>query len=168
MFDKFIRLINPNISTTHETTSSIPSVEDVAQVIEDSISFKSTVLRESITYDSKENKVQRSIAKQLKDIYGSDMIDTEYSIGGHKGMRCDIDIANGAVGLELKVAEQLKSASNIERLVGQVVYDCWCRYKHNNFIVVVVGKEKENDAAMKELADIIHSLGAKFIFKTVI
>lgn len=154
-------------SHSETSFSTTPTTEDVVRTIKDNISFSPSVLRESDTYDSKENKVQRSIAKQLENIYGKNLIDSEYSIGGHKGMRCDVDIANGAVGIELKVAEQLRSAAHIERLVGQVVYDCWIRYKTGNFIVVVVGKEKENDAPMQELAEIIRSLGAQFIYKSV-
>lgn len=144
-----------------------PNTEDVFLTLRDNISVSSSVLRENYLGDNKETKAQRNIVKQLKEIYGQELITTEYHIGGYKGMRCDIDIANGSIGIELKVAEQLRTAAHVERLIGQVVYDMWRKYQHRNFIVVVVGKEKENDASMQELAQIIQNLGAHFLFKSV-
>lgn len=143
------------------------NTEDVFLTLRNTISVSSSVLRENYFGDNKETKSQRTIVKQLKEVYGKEQITTEYHIGGYKGMRCDIDIANGSIGIELKVAEQLRTAAQVERLIGQVVYDMWRRYHQGNFIVVVVGKEKENDAPMQELAQIIQNLGARFLFKSV-
>jgi hypothetical protein len=82
-------------------------------------------------------------------------------------MKCDIDLFHGKIGIELKVAEQLKSASNVERLMGQVVYYMKKQYG-SNFIVFVAGKPKEYDASMQEIEGIINSLGARFVYKEVI
>ena len=104
--------------------------------------------------------------EELKKIYGQSNVNTEFSVGGHWGMKSDVDLFHGKIGIELKVAEQLKSASNVERLIGQVVYYMKKQYG-NNFIVLVAGKSKEYDASMQELEEIINSLGAKFVYKAI-
>ena len=143
------------------------SLEDVVTTLRERITLPSSVLRESqYTRPTKEEKVQNSLFGQLKEIYGQSNVNTEFSVGGHWGMKSDIDLFHGKIGIELKVAEQLKTASNVERLVGQVVYYMKKQYG-NNFIVLVVGKPKEYDASMQELEEIINNLGAKFIYKEV-
>ena len=64
-------------------------------------------------------------------------------------------------------AEQLLNATHVERLIGQVVYYTKRRYTTNNLIVLVVGREKEYGAPMKEIETIIESLGCTFLFKKV-
>lgn len=64
---------------------------------------------------------------ELDEMFSGDLreqsnVNTEFSVGGHWGMKSDVDLFHGKIGIELKVAEQLKSASNVERLIGQVVY----------------------------------------------
>lgn len=143
------------------------SLEDVVTTLRERITLPSSVLRESqYTRPTKEEKVQNSLFGQLKEIYAQSNVNTEFSVGGHWGMKSDIDLFHGKIGIELKVAEQLKTASNVERLVGQVVYYMKKQYG-NNFIVLVAGKPKEYDASMQELEEIINNLGAKFIYKEV-
>ena len=147
--------------------SDIP-LEDVVTTLRKRITLPSSVLRESqYTRPTKEEKVQKILFEELKKIYGQSNVNTEFSIGGHWGMKSDVDLFHGKIGIELKVAEQLKSASNVERLIGQVVYYMKKQYG-NNFIVLVAGKSKEYDASMQELEEIINSLGAKYIYKEVI
>lgn len=146
--------------------SDIP-LEDVVTTLRERITLPSSVLRESqYTRPTKEEKVQKILFEELKKIYGQSNVNTEFSVGGHWGMKSDIDLFHSKIGIELKVAEQLKSASNVERLVGQVVYYMKKQY-NNNFIVLVAGKPKEYDASMQELEEIINSLGAKFIYNNV-
>lgn len=147
--------------------STLVSVEDVTVVLCEKITLPSSILR-STTYvgEAKEKRVQKNLFGQLNEIYGQSNVNTEFSVGGHWGMKSDIDLFHGKIGIELKVAEQLKTASNVERLVGQVVYYMKKQYG-NNFIVLVAGKPKEYDASMQELEEIINNLGAKFIYKEV-
>ena len=152
---------------TNPVQSQLASVDDVVIILRDKITLPSSILR-STTYvgEAKEKRVQKNLFGQLNEIYGQSNVNTEFSVGGHWGMKSDIDLFHGKIGIELKVAEQLKSASNVERLVGQVVYYMKKQY-NNNFIVLVAGKPKEYDASMQELEEIINSLGAKFIYKEV-
>lgn len=148
-------------------TNSSTEMENLIYTLRDKIILPSSVLRESqYIRPTKEEKVQNSLSVQLKEIYGQGEVNTEFSVGGHWGMKSDIDLFHGKIGIELKVAEQLKSASNVERLIGQVVYYMKKQYG-NNFIVLVAGKPKEYDASMQELEEIINNLGAKFIYKEV-
>ena len=152
---------NRSIQTSHV------SMDDIAVVLHDKIVLPITILR-STKYvgETKEKRVQNNLFAQLKEQYGQSNVNTEFSVGGHWGMKCDIDLFHGKIGIELKVAEQLKSASNVERLIGQVVYYMKKQYG-NNFIVFVAGKPKEYDASMQELEEVIKSLGARFIYKEV-
>lgn len=153
--------------TNNSALMSQVSVEDIKVILHNKIVLPTTILR-STTYigETKEKRVQNNLLTQLKEIYGQSNVNTEFSVGGHWGMKCDLDLFHGKIGIELKVAEQLKSAANVERLIGQVVYYMKKQYG-NNFIVLVVGKTKEYDASMQELADIINGIGAKFIYKEV-
>lgn len=163
-----MRFLSSILSQTNRSiqTSQI-SMDDVAVVLRDKIILPTTILR-STTYvgETKEKRVQNNLLAQLKELYGQSNVNTEFSVGGHWGMKCDLDLFHGKIGIELKVAEQLKSASNVERLIGQVVYYMKKKYG-NNLIVVVAGKAQEYDASMQELEEIINSLGAKFIYKEV-
>ena len=153
--------------TNNPVLMSQVSVEDIKVILHNKIVLPTTILR-STTYkgETKEKRVQNNLLAQLKEIYGQSNVNTEFSVGGHWGMKCDLDLFHGKIGIELKVAEQLKSAANVERLIGQVVYYMKKQYG-NNFIVLVVGKTKEYDASMQELAEIINGIGAKFIYKEV-
>ena len=143
------------------------TVDQVITTLSEDITLPSTILRSTIYQgESKEKKVQNKLFDQLKGIYGQNNVNTEFSVGGHWGMKCDLDLFHGKIGIELKVAEQLKSASNVERLMGQVVYYMKKQYG-NNLIVLVAGKPKEYDASMQEIEGIINGLGARFIYKEV-
>jgi hypothetical protein len=114
-------------------------------------------------YTSEKN-VESVIAKQLEVLY-KDQIHTQYGIGGFLHLKIDIDIADGQVGIELKLCSEMNS-SNIERLLGQVLYYSKRKYK-SNLIVVVVGTEKEYDQTIRELKSIIEEQGVKFFYMKV-
>ena len=145
-----------------------PTLDTLRQFLEEEIIFSPSILRSTqYSGESKEKRVQKSLFKQLIAQYGKDNITTEYAVGGHWKMAIDVDMFNGTFGIELKVAEQLiKSATNVERLLGQVVYYNKRRYNCNMF-VMVVGKSVEYNASIKELGEFIEELGARFIFKAL-
>jgi len=111
-----------------------------------------------------EKKVEKIIFDQL-DILYKDKVHRQYNIQGYLGLKIDIDIADGQVGIELKLANQLNTTS-IERLLGQVLYYSKRNYKEN-LIVIVVGHEKEYDNRLKELKNIIEEQKVKFFYLTV-
>jgi hypothetical protein len=113
-----------------------------------------------------EKKVEKIIFDQLEILY-KDQVHRQYNIQGYLGLKCDIDLGDGQVGIELKLANQLSnSSSNIERLLGQVLYYSKRTYKEN-LIVIVVGLEKEYDLKIKELQNIIEEQKVYFYYLTV-
>lgn len=111
-----------------------------------------------------EKKVEGLIAEQLEVLY-KDKVHTQYGIGGFLHLKIDIDLGDGQVGIELKLCSELNS-SNIERLLGQVLYYSKRKYKEN-LIVLVVGLEKEYDQTIRELKSIIEEQGVKFYYLKV-
>lgn len=111
-----------------------------------------------------EKKVEKIIFDQLDVLY-KDKVHRQYNIQGFLGLKCDLDIGDGQVGIELKLANQL-TTSTIERLLGQVLYYSKRTYKEN-LIVIVVGLEKEFDQKLRELKSIIEEQNTKFFYLTV-
>jgi len=112
-----------------------------------------------------EKKVEKVIFEQL-DILYKDKVHRQYNIQGFLGLKCDLDIGDGQVGIELKLANQLSSSTTIERLLGQVLYYSKRTYKEN-LIVIVVGYEKEFDQRLRELKSIIEEQNVKFFYLNV-
>jgi hypothetical protein len=113
-----------------------------------------------------EKNVEKVIFDQL-EIFYRDQVHRQYNIQGYLGLKCDIDLGDGQVGIELKLANKLSnSSSNIERLLGQVLYYSKRTYKEN-LIVIVVGLEKEYDLKIKELQSIIEEQKVYFFYLTV-
>lgn len=72
----------------------------------------------------------------------------QYNIGGYLGLKIDIDIGNGKVGVEVKLADSLlKSASEIHRLIGQSIYYQRKRYM-GNLVVAIAGHQEDLDHPM--------------------
>ncbi len=83
------------------------------------------------------------------------------------GLKVDIDLGDGQVGIELKLAKELKdNASNIERLFGQVIYYSKRRYK-DKLIVLIVGTENENNQVIKEIEKFVTELNVYFHYLTI-
>lgn len=72
----------------------------------------------------------------------------QYNIGGYLGLKIDIDIGNGKVGVEVKLADSLlKSASEIHRLIGQSIYYQRKKYM-GNLVVAIAGRQEDLDHPM--------------------
>lgn len=69
----------------------------------------------------------------------------QYSIGGILGLKIDLDIDDGKVGVELKLSDSiLGNANEFHRLIGQAIYYDHRRYR-GNLIVWVVGRRGDAD-----------------------
>jgi hypothetical protein len=83
--------------------------------------------------------------------------------GGYLGLKIDIDLGNGRVGVEVKLAESLLKAAEAHRLIGQAVYYQKRRYQ-DNLIVAVVGRSGDLEAPMlKELGSFLESIGVVYV-----
>jgi hypothetical protein len=116
------------------------------------------------TQYSDEKKVEKIIFDQLDVLY-KDKVHRQYNIQGFYGLKIDLDIGDGQVGIELKLASQL-STTSVERLLGQVLFYSKRTYKEN-LIVIVVGLQKEYDNKLRELKSIIEEQKVKFFYLIV-
>jgi len=108
-----------------------------------------------------ESNLEKFISNQIALIFGNEQVHRQFSVGGFLALKTDIDIGNGKVGIELKIADNL-SATDMQRIIGQVVY-YKKRFYHNNLLLLIVGKSKINPI-IKELIDFIEELGVKVIY----
>ncbi|MFN8366756.1 MAG: hypothetical protein U0Y96_05885 [Candidatus Kapaibacterium sp.] len=111
----------------------------------------------------KESEIRDYVASVLKANVGGANI--EYHLEGYAQLRVDIHVSNNSsyVGIEIKRAEALTRVSDIERLLGQVLFYSAKKY-NENFIVAVVGHEHEYTSKIIELKNIIEALRCQFVF----
>ena len=108
---------------------------------------------------------EKFVTEQLADIFGKERVHRQYSVGGFLALKTDIDVGNGQVGIELKIADNL-SATDMQRLIGQVVY-YKRRFYNSNLLLFFVSKSTINPT-IKELKDFVEELGTTVIFTTAI
>lgn len=120
----------------------------------------------NLYYTDEETNVEERISKQLKKTFGKENVDNQHYVGGNNGLKCDIDLYNGKCGIEIKLADQLENAINLQRALGQVIYYSHCTYKKNDLILLVIGRNAELSPKLKELKEIIDEFkGVHFIYK---
>jgi hypothetical protein len=88
---------------------------------------------------------------------------------GTRRERIDLDIANGKIGIEIKLAKSLRATNERNRLIGQIQLYTLRRYQQQNLIVLIVGEAHEAQLpAIQELKALIEKDGNKFLFLAVI
>ena len=87
----------------------------------------------------------------------------EYFVGGYWGMRADIDIGNGHIGVEVKLADTLQSAANVQRLFGQAVYYSRRCYADQLIVLVAGTTAASRRPEMQEVAAFLKSLGVTYV-----
>ncbi|MBK8444714.1 MAG: hypothetical protein IPL35_15480 [Sphingobacteriales bacterium] len=112
-----------------------------------------------------ETDFEKLVTGQLADIFGKEHVHRQYSVGGFLALKTDIDVGNGQVGIELKIADNL-SATDMQRIIGQVVY-YKRRFYNNNLLLFIVSKSTINPK-IKELKDFLEELGTVVVFTTAI
>ena len=68
----------------------------------------------NLYYSDSETKVEGRIVKQLEKVFGKENVDSQHYVGGNNGLKCDIDLYNGKCGIEIKLADQLDNANNLQ------------------------------------------------------
>jgi hypothetical protein len=129
------------------------SFENVITVLENLV-----VLKRRLTSEA---DLERFIATQLAYVFGKEKLSTQYSVGGFLALKTDIDVGNGQVGIELKIADNL-SATDMQRLIGQVIY-YKKRFYNNNLLVFIAGRNSIS-SHFRELIDFIEELGVKVLY----
>lgn len=122
----------------------------------------------SIRRDSyyEEQEVEKKIKKQLVAKYGNTNVDNQHHIGGSTGLKCDIDLYDGKCGIEIKLADSLRNASELQRAIGQIAYYSFNLYRDADLILLVVGDEAEPNRKLDDLKKIIEQFdGVHLIYK---
>lgn len=92
------------------------------------------------------------LAKAFEDVV------PQYNIGGYLGLKIDIDVGNGGLGIEVKLAESLlRSTAEIHRLIGQVIYYQKKRYGDNLLVSIVGLREELDHPILKETYSFLES-----------
>lgn len=129
------------------------SLENVISVLENLIVLKRRLGAES--------DFEKFTADQLMYIFGKEKVARQYSVGGFLALKTDIDVGNGQVGIELKIADHL-SATDMQRLIGQVLY--YKKRFYNNNLLVFLASRSSISSHIKELKDFVEELGVKVIY----
>lgn len=128
-------------------------LENVIKVLENLV-----VLKRRLTSEA---DFERFTAEQLAYVFGKVKVSRQYSVGGFLALKTDIDIGNGQVGIELKIADHL-SATDMQRMIGQVLY--YKKRFYNNNLLVFIASRSSISSHIKELKDFIEELGVTVIF----
>lgn len=114
-----------------------------------------------------ETHIQKMLKSALDEDFTEIKVHTQYSVGGNRGLKIDIDIAED-VGIEIKMAKQLiANATNLQRLVGQVVYYKRKMYGKDLIVLVVGSEENESNPDIIDLSEIIVDLNVWYHYKVV-
>lgn len=110
-----------------------------------------------------EKDIHKQMEKYFKDIFQN--VTMEHGIESKNAKAIDIDIANGKAGIEVKVAHELLKEGEWDRAIGQMVKYTRKKYRNENFIVVVVGFEKDfRNSMLSDVEDDVHSNKGLFWF----
>jgi hypothetical protein len=113
-----------------------------------------------------EADAERALESALRQQFAA--VSTQYSVGGYLGYRIDIDLGDGIVGVEVKLAESVvSSASEAYRTLGQaLVYDR--RRYRGTVIVALVGADAiRQQPAFAEIEGFLGEMGAHPVFVPV-
>ena len=109
-----------------------------------------------------EKNVEKIIAQALEAVFP--LVARQYNIGGYLGLKTDIDVGNGKVGLEIKLVKALESAATIQRLFGQAIYYHKRVYTGRLLIVVVGSEAQEKQPFLSEMREFIEEIGVKYLY----
>ncbi len=133
--------------------SVVICVDNVAAVLENLIVIK----RRLVT----EKDFEKFTWEQLAYVFGKERVARQYSVGGFLALKTDIDVGNGQVGIELKIADSL-TATDMQRLIGQVLY--YKKRFYNSNLLVFLASRSSISSHIKELKEFVEELGVKVIY----
>ena len=103
-----------------------------------------------------EADVEEVIADSLAPRFQA--VSQQYSVGGMLGLKIDLDIGDGQVGVELKLADSILGNTNeFHRLIGQAVYYDHRRYKGNLILCVVGQRGDDEDPLLRDLFSLLQT-----------
>jgi hypothetical protein len=112
-----------------------------------------------------ERDLEVFLSGELASFLGSENVHRQYVVGGFLALKTDLDLFNGRIGIELKVASSL-DAAEMQRLIGQAVY--YDRRVYKGSLIVLVAGSGKITAPIAELGAFIQELGARFVYRQAI
>jgi hypothetical protein len=138
----------------------IDEVTDVEKVLKEIETFSSSVKSLTAEWD-----LETELHKHLKEKFHT--VERQFYLGGAKALKIDLDIGNGRIGVELKLASKLVDSAEKHRFIGQMLDYTSKRYKPENFILVVAGsREIRDEVSLREIRGFVQQK-SKFYFLEV-
>jgi hypothetical protein len=103
---------------------------------------------------AKEGALEIELFNFLRDRFHT--VQRQIYIGGAKALKIDLDLADGKIGIELKLAKSLLNANEKQRFIGQMHDYTTKRYQPEGFILVVAGEAAyRSHPTIREIRDIV-------------
>lgn len=113
-----------------------------------------------------EKDIQKQLDTYLKGIYQH--VTREHGVEAKNAKAIDLDIGNGKVGVEVKIARELFKSGTWDRAIGQIVKYTKKKYKDGNFILLVVGDDDDfRNSILSEVEDDVKEHKGVFCFAKI-
>lgn len=161
MISDLMQIIDGTTTVADSTDAKAVKVEYLEATI-DNVLAKLKELTLSQKRVKSEQDAEVEINYYLSEFFKDVM--PQYNLGGYLGLKIDLDINDGKVGIEVKFADSFfKSTSEIFRLIGQGVY--YQRKKYgDNFVIAIAGTEEDLDEpVIREALTFLSSINIRWI-----
>ncbi len=100
-----------------------------------------------ISQESSESEAEERVAKILQSKF--QQVQTQALVGGkaYARERIDIDLAEGKLGIEIKLAEMLRKSNERNRLLGQIDLYLERKYTHQQLLILIIGSQAQAQSA---------------------
>lgn len=136
-------------------------VEDPVELTRDNVI---TILEKFVVLKRRLNteaELERFVLEQFAQIFGRERVARQYSVGGFLALKTDVDLGNGKVGIEIKLADSL-NATDMQRVIGQVIY--YKKRFYDSNLLVFLASRHSISSHIKELKNFIEELGVTVIY----
>ncbi|MBS9770540.1 MAG: hypothetical protein J7F05_08650 [Trichodesmium erythraeum GBRTRLIN201] len=121
-------------------------------------------LNPKLKFGFTEKSIQKQLCDYLREYY--EHVNTEYGIGGLNAIKIDIDVGEGKVGIELKLASKLFKTSEFNRLAGQLRQYTNSKYDEDNLILGIIGTkdDRKETSWIRQIKDLAEEYEAEVYF----
>ncbi|MCS6820776.1 MAG: hypothetical protein NZ551_02805 [Microscillaceae bacterium] len=131
--------------------------------------LRSTGIHATWAEKATEQAIEQYIAQKLARYFSP--VHTQYKFvpGKYRRERIDIDLGEGKIGIEVKLAKLLKKSNERNRLLGQIDFYLQTHYTINTLLVVIVGQAHDwENKYLKEALSLLKRKRCKvFLLKTL-
>ena len=114
---------------------------------------------------------EKSIQNQLEKFFQKEIqhVTKEYAIEGVNSSQIDLDLGNGAIGIELKLASAVFKEFGKDRLVGQVSKYIDRKYDDGNLIVLIYCTQDEfaKTTSKNQIIQALEKYDVEIVFSTL-